>query len=98
MTRRVSLATALLGAWGLGAQLSTPLPVLTLPVGGGALAVGDLNRDGRPDIVSAQQNAVTVYLGDGRGGFQRAAGSPFAAGKNPNYSAFQDFNEDGWPA
>jgi hypothetical protein len=57
--------------------------------------IGDLNRDGKPDIVAARRNAVTVYLGDGRGKFNRAAGSPFAAGNNPNDLAAGDFNEDG---
>ena len=44
-----------------------------IPVGGGPfdLAVGDLNRDGRPDVAvaNADANAITVLMGIGRGGF-----------------------------
>ena len=68
---------------------------LTLPDGGGALVVGDMNGDHREDIVVGRLNAVTTYLGDGRGGFDRAAGSLFAAGDNPNDLALGDFDEDG---
>jgi hypothetical protein len=57
--------------------------------------IGDLNKDGKPDIVTAGRDAVTVYLGDGRGQFDQAAGSPFAAGNNPEDLALGDFDEDG---
>ena len=45
-------------------------------------AIADLNRDGKPDIVATHhdQSAVTVMLGDGRGGFTEANGSPFDFG------------------
>lgn len=89
----------MLGAWGLGArQLGQPTSTV-LPVGGhaGPIAVGDLNQDGRPDIVAARIDAgtVAVYLGDGRGRFSLSQGSPFAAGDNPEDLAIGDFNEDG---
>src|SRR5687768_16656365 len=95
MRRRVVLAGALLGAWGSSAQQVSQPVISTLPVGSGAVAIGDLNRDGKPDIAAAHANAVTIYLGDGRGRFERAAGSPFAAGNNPSDLAPGDFNEDG---
>jgi hypothetical protein len=39
------------------------------PTGGsGAVAIGDVDGDGNPDIVT---NGVTVYFGDGKGGFPR---------------------------
>jgi hypothetical protein len=39
------------------------------PTGGsGAVAISDLDGDGNPDIVT---NGVTVYFGDGKGGFPR---------------------------
>src|SRR5688572_10675785 len=94
MTPRALVTGVLLGAWGLSAQQSSQPEVLTLP-GGGAVEIGDLNRDGKPDIVAAHANAVTIYLGDGRGRFERAAGSPFAAGNGPADLALGDFNEDG---
>jgi FG-GAP-like repeat/FG-GAP repeat len=95
MKRMISLAILLIGAVALAAQRSTPPGDLTLPVGGGSVVVGDLNRDGRPDIVTARDHAVTVYLGDSRGRFEQATGSPFAAGDNPSDLALGDFDEDG---
>ena len=45
-------------------------------------AIADLNSDGRPDIVAThhEQSALTVMIGDGRGGFTEAIGSPFDFG------------------
>jgi hypothetical protein len=45
-------------------------------------AIADLNSDGRPDIVAThhEQSALTVMIGDGRGGFTEAVGSPFDFG------------------
>ena len=96
-TRRLMIlaGVVILGAWGLSAQRSTPSRSLTLPIGGGALTIGDLNTDRKLDIITAQGAAVTVYLGDGRGRFDGAAGSPFAAGDNPSDLALGDFDEDG---
>src|SRR4051794_14392266 len=65
----------------------------------GSVEVADLNGDGKPDLVVAneQSGSVTVLLGDGRGGFTAAPGSPFAAGQQPNDVAIGDFNRDGKP-
>jgi hypothetical protein len=95
MNLRILVLSVLLGAWGLSAQPFSQARASTLPIGGGAVAIGDLNRDGKPDIVAAHGDAVTVYLGDGRGRFDRTAASPFAAGRNPSDLALGDFNEDG---
>ena len=45
-------------------------------------AIGDLSGDGRADIVATHhdQSAMTVMIGDGRGGFTEATGSPFDFG------------------
>jgi hypothetical protein len=97
--RRTVVLTAVvfgaLGALGIGAQQSTQPTTFTLPVGGGAVTIGDLNSDRKPDIVSIGSDAVAVYFGDGRGRFEQSPGSPFAAGKNPSDVTLTDFNEDG---
>jgi hypothetical protein len=63
----------------------------------GSVEVADLNNDGKPDLAIANEQSqdVTVLLGDGRGGFTAAPGSPFPAGHQPNDIAIADFNRDG---
>lgn len=65
----------------------------------GSVEVADFNGDGKPDLVVANEQSqdATVLLGDGRGGFTAAPGSPFAAGQQPNDIAIGDFNRDGKP-
>lgn len=57
----------------------------------------DLNRDGKIDLAAGAEHGVAVFLGDGRGGFQRAAGSPFRTGKGTWRIAVIDVNDDGKP-
>lgn len=61
-----------------------------------AIAVVDVDEDGKPDLVVANGGSgdVSVLLGDGRGGFRPAPGSPFPAGKEPNDVAAVDVNHD----
>lgn len=63
------------------------------------LSFADVNADGKLDIVTSNQNAksVSVLLGDGKGGFTAASGSPFSAGGSPYPHAIGDVNGDGAP-
>ena len=60
------------------------------------LALSDLNSDGKLDITTSNQddNSVSVLLGNGRGSFAPAAGSPFAVGSAPYPHAIGDVNND----
>lgn len=61
------------------------------------LAAGDVNGDGRPDLTLGHQEAggIAVLLGDGRGGFAPAQGSPFRIGSGFYPHALGDMNRDG---
>ena len=61
------------------------------------VAVADVNRDGRPDVIVAsyESDDITVLIGDGGGDFKQSTGSPFAAGNSPSDIAVGDFNKDG---
>jgi hypothetical protein len=66
------------------------------------VATGDVNGDGRVDLVTADagvsgsdDGGVSVLLGNGDGTF--AARRSFAASKSPHYVALGDLNGDGYP-
>jgi hypothetical protein len=61
------------------------------------LRSADFNRDGVPDIVTTNldDGTVTILLGDGKGGFRNASGSPFPAGAKPWQAAIDDMDGDG---
>ena len=65
--------------------------------------LGDVNNDGKLDIVTGLSTGttdgkVTVVLGDGAGGFTTAPGSPFFSfSRNASQVVIGDFNEDGNP-
>jgi len=65
--------------------------------GPGFIAAADLNHDGKVDLVVANADSenLTVLLGDGKGHFQPAKGSPVPAGHLPNDIAVADMNHDG---
>jgi hypothetical protein len=73
---------------------------ITLP---GAMAVGDFNGDGVPDLAVASgdiagPSTVTVLLGDGSGGFAASMGSPYTVGgvdSAVDAIVVGDFNGDG---
>ncbi len=69
----------------------------TLPVGRRpmSLAVGDLNGDGVPDIITANRfdDTVSVFLGNGNGTFQSR--QTFAVGSRPYSVAVAELTGDG---
>jgi hypothetical protein len=60
-----------------------------------AVAIADVNRDGVPDLITANSgsNTVSVLLGNSNGTFQGATN--FATGNTPNSVALADVNGDG---
>ncbi len=62
-----------------------------------AVAVGDFNADGHPDLVVANVGSdnVSILLNDGKGAFPTH--TEFAAGTQPMAVAVGDFNADGHP-
>jgi tetratricopeptide (TPR) repeat protein len=75
---------------------NSPIAVGASPV---AIATGDLNDDGHPDlaVVNQSDNSVSVFLGGGDGTFTPATNSPLATGQTPTAVAIADFNGDGHP-
>jgi hypothetical protein len=61
------------------------------------IVTADFNGDGNADLAVASASAgnVTVFLGDGKGGFSPAG--TFPAGSNPSALAVADLNGDGKP-
>jgi len=61
------------------------------------LAIGDVNHDGRPDLVvtSGQSRRVTILLGRGDGRFAPAPGGAIAVPESPSEIALGDVNGDG---
>ncbi len=70
-----------------------------------AVAIGDLNGDGHPDLAICDAPTITseskgrdglyILLGDGAGHFHPLHGSPFQTGKSPSRIAIGDLNGDG---
>lgn len=76
------------------------LPGVLFPVGHRPyerLRCADFNHDGHPDIVTTNldDGTVSILLGNGRGGFTPASGSPFLAGAKPWQVFVDDLNGDG---
>lgn len=61
------------------------------------LRSADFNHDRHPDIVTTNldDGTVSILLGDGRGNFSPASGSPIAAGAKPWEDFVGDVNGDG---
>src|SRR5579863_7705572 len=92
----LGFASALI--WGdLSVPPSFTEVVITVGKGPGPIAIADVNRNGKPAILVANQESETlsVLLGDGKGHFAPSANSPFPVGHLPNDIAIGDFDGDG---
>ena len=60
------------------------------------VASGDVNGDGKPDLMTTHIDSqlVSVLLGDGRGNFADASGSPFQLGEHAFHIGLVDLNRD----
>jgi len=75
-----------------GSGTFSPVPPLALAGGAAAVAVGDFNGDGIPDLAVATNFDVSILLGNASGTF--SGSRAFAAGKLPRSVAVGDFNGD----
>src|SRR4051812_26813866 len=82
------------GAGGFAQTAGSPYTVGNSPK---AIAVADLNNDGRPDFATSNLigASLSVFLGDGAGAFTEATGSPVPAGGGNFDIATGDFDSDG---
>jgi hypothetical protein len=94
------LACALLPAARVAAQAVQPLflhPAFYVGTQPQSIASGDFDRDGRPDVVTADaaSNSVSILLGQGNGSFSSAGGVRLGSG--PTCVAVADLDADGDP-
>jgi hypothetical protein len=68
---------------------------LKLAGGGYSFVMGDVNRDGKPDLIVCGGNALTVLPGNGRGGFERTTNAPTKLPHGAGEMVTGDFNGDG---
>lgn len=62
-----------------------------------ALVTQDLDADGKLDLAAVGSQGLSVFFGNGSGGFQAGPSNPLAAGTQPNALAIADLNRDGIP-
>src|SRR5439155_1355953 len=86
------------GAGRFAAAAGSPITLNYQP---GDFKLGDVNGDKILDLVvtRSERDAVDVFLGNGRGAFSLAAGSPFTVSVAAEYFThslqLEDINEDG---
>jgi FG-GAP-like repeat/Bacterial Ig-like domain (group 3) len=87
------------GQGGFSPTPFSPIDIYALGLfGSDAIGVGDFNGDGNPDLVIVDLDTagdVLVLLGDGKGNFSPAPGSPTHTGQAAKGVAVADFNMDG---
>ena len=97
-----SYGVVLLTGDGKGGLTKSPTSPIVMRLGEHAhthgLAVIDINRDNKPDLITcnATDNDISLAFGDGRGNFTRAPQS-YPVGPSPYPFGVGDVNNDGWP-
>ena len=104
MRTRVFVLSSLIATAGIAMGLAGPpllVPADGSPTSVGRepvnLAIGDVNKDGRPDLVvaSGQGLRVTILLGQGDGRFAQMPAEAFAVPERSSEMALGDVNGDG---
>jgi len=87
----------LLGDGGGGFDAAPGSPVRTVRPRPYGIVLGDLDRDGKLDVIAAHDDTdeISVLLGDGHGGLRAAPGSPVSLGLRIARGATADVDGDG---
>ena len=70
----------------------SPIAIVGTP---GSVAIGEVNGDGKPDVLVAGARGITVLLGRGDGRFRAAPGSPVKVPDTATEMVLGDFSGDG---
>lgn len=63
------------------------------------VAIGDINNDGKPDVLITLYGGIRLFLNEGEGKFRDITREAGLEGKNPLWAtsaAFFDYDRDGW--
>ncbi len=78
-------------------MLFAPAPGSPIPISGGPnnVAIGDVDKDGKPDLLVLSRGGISVLIGNGDGQFRTTRSSPIQLPNHPSEIALDDINADG---